>query len=52
MSKVRLTRIFWIGAAAMLVASALVAIGALIRGHFGVIHLRSGEQPVLRKRPS
>ena len=35
MSKVGLTRIFWIGAAAILVAAALVAIGALLRGRFG-----------------
>ncbi len=34
MSRVRLSRILWIGAAALLVAAALVAIAALLRGSF------------------
>jgi hypothetical protein len=34
-TRVRLTRIFWIGAAAILVAAALVAIAALLRGSLG-----------------
>ena len=34
MSRVRLSRIFWIGAAAILVAAALVALVAVLRGNF------------------
>ena len=34
MTRVRLSRIFWIGAAAILVAAALVAIAAVLRGEF------------------
>lgn len=34
MSRVRLARIFWIGAAAILVATALVALAAVLRGDF------------------
>lgn len=35
MTRLRLARIFWIGAAAILVAAALVAIGAITSGTFG-----------------
>ena len=34
MSRVRLSRIFWTGAAAILVAAALVAVGAVVKGDF------------------
>ena len=34
MSRLRLARVFWIGAAAILVAAALVALGAVVRGDF------------------
>lgn len=34
MSRLRLARIFWIGAAAVLVAAALVALAAVLRGDF------------------
>ena len=34
MSRVRLSRIFWIGAAAILVGAALVALAAVVRGDF------------------
>ncbi len=34
MTRTRLRRIFWIGAAAILVAAALVALGAVLRGEF------------------
>lgn len=35
MSGVRLSRVFWIGAAAILIAAALVAVAAILRGDFG-----------------
>lgn len=34
MTRIRLSRIFWIGAAAILVVAALVALGAVVRGDF------------------
>ena len=34
MSRLRLARVFWIGAAAILVAAALVALAAVLRGDF------------------
>lgn len=35
MSGVRLSRLFWIGAAAILIVAALVAVGSILRGDFG-----------------
>ena len=35
MSGIRLSRLFWIGAAAILIAAALVAVGSILRGEFG-----------------
>ena len=34
MTGLRLSRIFWIGAAAILIAAALVAVAAIVRGDF------------------
>ena len=35
MSGIRLSRLFGIGAAAILIAAALVAVGSILRGEFG-----------------
>jgi hypothetical protein len=34
-TQVRLSRLFWIGAAAILIVAALIAVGSILRGDFG-----------------
>jgi hypothetical protein len=48
-SGIRFARIFWIGAAAILVVAALVGVGRILRGDFDP-RLTPGERLLLRRR--